>query len=77
MKFQDILFVLLLCGLVFSQRKAQTLIFVGILLLLTSMLLYTQWIFFTAERCVWYGLCLIFIGMLRQLFQKRYTSHSW
>ncbi len=72
MKIQDIIFILVAVGLIlYSWKKPKWLISAGILCLALSIPLFSFWIFFTAQRLVYYSAGLIFIGVVIMLFQMR------
>lgn len=54
MKPQDILFFIILIFLI-AQKKPRLAVFAGIASLFLSIPLFSLWIFFTAERLVWYA----------------------
>lgn len=63
MKPQDILFIIILVGLLFL-RKPKFLIAAGLLCLLLSIPLFSFWVFFTAERLVEYGAGLLLAAII-------------
>lgn len=67
MKIQDILFLIVLIGLLFKHKESFFLT-VGILCFLISIPLFYLQVFFTAERLVWYGLLFILIEIIFKAF---------
>jgi hypothetical protein len=57
MKLQDFGFICIYLGLLISH-KYKWLIWAGLFLLILAIPLYAKWIFFTAERFVWYAALL-------------------
>jgi len=68
MKPQDILFIIILL-LLFWKRNPTYFVVVGLACIVCAMPLFAFWIFFTAERFVWYAITLLFIAILF-LFKK-------
>jgi len=54
MKPQDILFIILLLGILFLRRP-RILVAAGLICLFFSIPLFAHWVFFTAERLVMYA----------------------
>lgn len=54
MKLQDVVFFLVLAGLVLA-RKPRVFIIAGLSCLTLAIPLFATWTFFTAERLTWYG----------------------
>jgi hypothetical protein len=71
MKIQDLGFFILLMVLLFVKRNPQWLIVAGLLCLVLAMPLFHFWIFFTAERLVWYASAFIFTAILLMFFRRR------
>lgn len=74
MKPQDILFIIVLVGLLFKfWRKPQIIIIAGTVCLIASIPLFSVWIFFTAQRLVYYSLGFLTLGIicLLPILQKR------
>jgi len=69
MKIQDILFLIVLAVLLFKSNP-KVLIMSGLACLLLSMPLFSFWVFFTAERLVWYAAAFFFVGICLLLFKK-------
>jgi len=68
MKIQDILFIVLFAILLF-KHKENSFLSLGLLCLLFAIPLFYFWIFFTAERLVWYGVLLILVEVIFKLFK--------
>jgi len=62
-KIQDIVFFIVLIGLVIV-RKEKLFILFGLLSIALSMPLFAQWVFFTAERLTWYGVAFLLVGTI-------------
>lgn len=71
MKPQDILFIIILFGLVFFKRNPKYFVWAGLLCLLLAMPLFHFWVFFTAERLVWYASGFIFLACIFLLVKHR------
>ncbi len=69
-KPQDILFFITLAGLLYI-RKPQLFVVVGLICFVVSMPLFALWIFFTAQRLVWYGAGFILIAVLWNIWTLR------
>lgn len=69
MKIQDILFFALLIFLVYKQNPKLSATF-GILALIASIPLFSLWIFFTAERLVWYAAAFLLLCITQYLLRK-------
>ncbi|MCL5432841.1 MAG: hypothetical protein M1524_01875 [Patescibacteria group bacterium] len=63
MKIQDIFFLVILAFLIFMRNPRWATI-VGVLLLVMSIPLFSFWIFFTAERLVWYAAACFLVAVL-------------
>jgi len=63
MKPQDILFIIILAGLVFA-KKPKLLVGAGLLCFVLSMPLFAHWVFFTAERLVMYGAGFLLVAII-------------
>jgi hypothetical protein len=72
MKPQDALFLLLYAGII-VWRKFSWLVAIGIMCLILAIPLYAKWIFFTAERLVWYAAAffLTYIIYIMQQSKRR------
>lgn len=69
-KIQDVFFVIVLLILLSLGRK-KLFVIAGLCSLVIAIPLYSQWIFFTAQRLVMYGAFLIFISLVLFLFNKK------
>jgi hypothetical protein len=70
MKPQDILFILLLIGLLFF-RKPRILVWAGLICLLLSIPLFAHWVFFTAERLVMYAAGFLLAAIIILMFKNK------
>lgn len=68
MKPQDVIFVIVLLALLF-KKKSQWLTIAGLLCLVLSIPLFASWIFFTAERLVYYAAGFILLAIIVMLFE--------
>jgi hypothetical protein len=68
MKIQDILF-LLFFAILLLKHKENSFVVSGLLCFILAMPFFYFWIFFTAERLVYYGVLLIFVEVLFKLTQ--------
>lgn len=66
MKIQDILFFVVLVVL-FYLRKSHYFIFTGLFCLILAIPLFYYWIFFTADRLVWYAAAFFLSSILFSL----------
>lgn len=72
MKIQDVIFIIIF-GFIFLKRDPRLAVICGLLFLIISIPLFSMWIFFTAERFIWYsGAFFIFavIFYIRQMSQN-------
>lgn len=70
MKGQDIFFfILLIITLVVHNRKLA--VFLGLFFLALSIPLFSFWVFFTAERFVWYAVGFFCVGIILFFFEQR------
>lgn len=67
MKIQDIVFFALFALLVYKQSPKWSATF-GLLSLLVSIPLFTFWVFFTAERLIFYSAAFFLLATLTQLY---------
>lgn len=72
MKPQDIGLLILLCVLILL-RRTKVCIVAGLICFLLAIPLFAQWIFFTAERLVWYGALFVFLGIIGEVIQRKET----
>jgi hypothetical protein len=68
MKIQDILFAIIFLGLLI-RHKENWFLSLGLLCFLIAIPFFYFWIFFTAERLVWYGVLLILVEAILKLFK--------
>lgn len=68
MKIQDILFFLVLAFLIY-KHDPRWFVIAGIIALIISIPLFSLWVFFTAERLIWYTLALFLIAIIINLLQ--------
>lgn len=65
MKPQDILFVVVVIGLLITcRKKPQAFIMAGLFCLLTAIPLFAFWVFFTAQRLAYYAGGFFLIGII-------------
>ncbi len=70
MKIQDILAAGIIVFLL-RQAGAKIFVYAGLLCYLLAVPLFSRWIFFTAERLVWYGTLCILIAIVRYTARNR------
>lgn len=70
MKIQDIVFFVVLALLIF-KRNPKFMIACGIASLFLSIPLFSFWIFFTAERLVWYAAAFFLLAIIFYLFSSK------
>ncbi|OIP58231.1 MAG: hypothetical protein COX79_02245 [Candidatus Levybacteria bacterium CG_4_10_14_0_2_um_filter_36_16] len=70
MKIQDILFLITLLVLIY-KKDSRILIVAGILCLLLALPFFSFWIFFTAQRLVYYAAGFFLLAVLFLLVQSR------
>lgn len=70
MKPQDILFIVILLALLIT-RKPKWLAIAGFVCLIASVPLFHFWIFFTAQRLIYYAWAFFLITALIILFKKK------
>ena len=70
MKIQDIVFFVVL-GLLIVKLSPKLAAFCGILCLALSIPLFSLWIFFTAERLVWYAAAFFLLSITFYLFKVK------
>jgi len=70
MKIQDIFFLIFFAFLVYKSNPKLSAA-AGILLLLASIPLFSLWVFFTAERLVWYAAAFFLLSIWLQLVDLR------
>lgn len=68
MKIQDVIFLVVLVGILLT-RKPKLLVIAGLSCLVLAIPLFAKWVFFTAERLTWYAatffLTFIIISLVR------------
>lgn len=69
MKPQDIVFIIFFFLLLW-KRRAKWFTIAGLICLSFAIPLYASWIFFTAQRLVMYGACLLCVSLMIQIFEK-------
>ena len=70
MKPQDIIFFIVLAGLIFL-RKSKWLVIAGLLAIAISIPLFAKHIFFTAEHLTYYAIGFILVGIGFKLYENR------
>jgi hypothetical protein len=73
MKPQDIAF-LTIFGVILIWRKPQLFLFAGLIFLTLSIPLFGFWVFFTAERLVWYGAAFLAMFVLAECIKLKGES---
>lgn len=68
MKLQDVIFFLIFIMLFW--KRPMWLPIIGIGCFAIAIPLFSQWIFFTAERLTWYGAVYIFVSLLISLREQ-------
>lgn len=66
MKIQDIIFFVILAGILLT-RKPRLLVISGLGCLILAIPLFAKWVFFTAERLTWYAAAFFFTFILISL----------
>jgi len=69
MKIQDVIFFLVLFFLIF-KRNPRWMAISGLICLALSIPLFSFWIFFTAERLIWYGAAFFLLTIIFYLFKS-------
>lgn len=70
MKIQDLVFIVILVFLL-VLRKPRLFVVTGLGSLLLSIPLFSFWIFFTAQRLVWYAAAYFFVFIIFSLLSSR------
>lgn len=70
MKPQDILFLVIIAGLLL-KRSPRYFVIAGLAMLFLSIPLFAKWIFFTAERLTWYAALCMLIAVILFLLEER------
>lgn len=73
MKIQDITFIIILIIFLF-KKDPKYFVLAGLACLVLSIPLFNFWIFFTAQRFVWYAAAFFFIAIIFQLINKHKNS---
>lgn len=73
MKIQDVGFLLTLITLILFRRERAFLI-AGLLCFIAAIPLYARWVFFTAERLVWYAGAFILIYNAQCIMHNKYKN---
>lgn len=68
MKIQDVIFLIVL-GVVLSKHSPKLTAFFGILCLISAIPLFSFWVFFTAQRFVWYAAVFFLLSVIFSLWQ--------
>jgi hypothetical protein len=74
MKIQDILFLIFFTLLLF-KHKENSFISLGLACFLLAIPLFYFWIFFTAERLIWYGGLLILAEVIYKLYKLKHEKN--
>ena len=69
MKPQDVFFLIIFAILIY-KRNYSLLSASGILCLVFAIPLFAFWVFFTAERLIWYGALLLLTGIFFRLYKE-------
>ncbi len=75
MKIQDIVFFAALVLLIIKHNP-KIAVFCGLACLILSIPLFSFWIFFTAERLVWYAAGFFLLAVIFYLIQKNEQNSS-
>lgn len=70
MKVQDIVFIILLIILLY-KHSPRLFVLAGLGCFFAAAPFFLFWIFFTAERLIWYGALLIFMAIIYNLYYLR------
>ncbi len=69
MKIQDLIFVIILAVLLY-KKNFKFIILSGILFLVLAIPLFASWVFFTAQRLVYFAVLLFLVSSISLLFKK-------
>ena len=69
MKPQDLIFIVILIGLLFT-RKPKFLVYAGIVCLILSIPFFSFWVFFTAQRLTYYAIGFFLAATIFFLLHK-------
>jgi len=75
MKPQDLIFIIILIGLLLT-RKPKWLVIAGLVCLVAAIPLFGFWIFFTAQRLTYYALGFFWVAVLVFLFDEYKKNNS-
>lgn len=70
MKPQDIIFLFVLAILIY-KRKPEWFVWVGLACLVLAIPLFSFWIFYTAQRLIYYSFFLLLIAIIVYIFKKK------
>lgn len=70
MKVQDILFLIILAFLIYKHIP-KLFVIAGIIALILSIPLFSLWVFFTAERLIWYAVAFFLLAIVLNVLQLR------
>lgn len=70
MKPQDILFFIVLVALLFV-RKPKAFVVAGLACIVLAIPFFSFWVFFTAERLIWYAAGFLLVAIAFLLFQNK------
>lgn len=71
MKPQDILFIIVLFILILFKRSAKIATFAGLCCVIIAIPLFAKWIFFTAERLIWYGAGFFLLAIIYKVKESK------
>ena len=72
-KPQDLLFLFVLVSL-FFKRDPRLFVYAGLFSIIFSIPLFAKWIFFTAERLIWYAFLFFLIATILNLVNLRHNK---
>ena len=70
MKPQDLAFFITYGSLLFVRRE-RLFVYAGLISLALAIPLFAKWVFFTAERLVWYAAAFFFTAVVYNALQRR------
>ena len=70
MKPQDLIFIVVMAGLLFAG-KPKWFAVVGLICLVAAIPLFSLWIFFTAQRLVYYSAGFMLVSIILLLYKSR------
>lgn len=71
MKLQDAVFFIIFLILIFLKKSPKTFIMLGLICFILAVPLFAFWVFFTAERLVWYAAAFILSAGIVSLFKNK------